>query len=284
MVGTIVPLEVRPAESGVPVQGLQEKLRIYARIADEGCSKDVAYILAHPNVDYMHHYLIEPLHRRGRAAMGINTRYIGGDSMLLMERVIQDIGVGVKYLRERGYKRVVFIANSGGGAIGCLYQAQAEKLTIIHTPDGRPIDLVPEDFPPIDAIALSCVHLGRSHTLQSGLDPSVLDERDWLGTDPDLDMFNPKNGRRSIKAGWTGTALLRKPGTTASPSGFWPGCERSATCPKRRKFRISRSLSIAPAHDLKCSTRCWIQTTGHPVRRSGVRPGRATMRRRSWDG
>jgi len=194
MVGRIVPLEVRPAETGVPVQGLQDKLRIYARIADEDCSKDVAYILAHPNVNYMHHYLIDPLQRRGRAAMGINTRYIGSDSMLLMERVIQDIGVGVKYLREQGYKRVVFIANSGGGAIGCLYQAQAEKLTITHTPDGRPIDLVQEDFPALDAIALSCVHLGRSHTLQSGLDPSVLDERDWLGTDPDLDMFNPKNG------------------------------------------------------------------------------------------
>jgi len=194
MVGRIVALEIRPSELGVPVQGLQEKLRVYARIADEGCAKDVAFVLMHPNVNYMHHYLIEPLHRCGRAVMGINSRYIGNDSMLLMERVIQDLGAGVKYLREQGFKRIVYIGNSGGGSIGCLYQAQAEKLTITHTPDGRPIDLKPDDLPPFDAIVLSCVHLGRAQTLTNRLDPSVLDERDLFGTDPDLDMYNPKNG------------------------------------------------------------------------------------------
>src|SRR5688572_6751588 len=119
MTGRIVPLEVRPSTIGVPVQGLQDKLRIYGRIADEGCSKDVAYLLLHPNANYMHHYLIEPLQKRGRAVLGLNTRYIGNDSMLLIERVLQDIGVGVQFLRREGYKRIIYIGNSGGGAVGC---------------------------------------------------------------------------------------------------------------------------------------------------------------------
>ena len=194
MADRIVALEVRPSQIGVPVQGVQDKLRIYGRVLDEGCSKDVAYIVVHPNVNYMHHYLTSPLHQRGRAVLGLNTRYIGSDTMLLMERVIQDIGVGVKYLRDQGFKRVVFIANSGGGAIGCLYQAQAERLTITHTPDGRPVDLVPDDFPPLDAIVLSCVHLGRAQIMRDSLDPSVLDETDLASSDPELDMYNPDNG------------------------------------------------------------------------------------------
>ena len=201
MVGRIVALEVRPSNIGVPVQGVQEKLRIYGRLADEGCSKDVVYVLMHPNVNYMHHYLVEPLQRRGHAAFGINSRYIGNDSMLLMVRVIQDLGVGVKFLREQGFKRIIYIGNSGGGGIGCLYQSQAEKLTITHTPDGRPLDLTAADFPPFDAIILSCVHLGRAQTFGNHLDPSVLDEHDFLGADPELDMYNPDNGP-PYKADW----------------------------------------------------------------------------------
>lgn len=190
----MVALEIRMSDLGVPVQGVQDKLRIYGRICDEGCAKDTAYLLMHPNANYMHHYLTGPMQKRGRAVMGLNTRYIGNDSMLLMERVIQDLGAGVQFLREAGYKRVIYIGNSGGGAIGTLYQAQAENLTISHAPDGTPIDLTPDDLPPVDALAMSCVHLGRHQTFLNGLDPAVIDENDMLASDPALDMFNPDNG------------------------------------------------------------------------------------------
>ena len=116
MDGRIVTLEVRPPSARVLAQGIQDKLRIYARLLDQRCPRNVAYILAHPNVNYMHHYLMEPLHRRGRAVLGLNTRYIGNDVTLLMERVIQDLGAGVRYLREQGFERVIFIGNSGGGS------------------------------------------------------------------------------------------------------------------------------------------------------------------------
>ncbi|MGE5064052.1 MAG: hypothetical protein ACM3IG_08305 [Myxococcales bacterium] len=194
MSGDIVTLEVRPSDIGVPVQGIQDKLRIYGRLSEQGCSKDIAFVLMHPTVNYMNHYLIEPLRSRGRAVLGLNSRYIGNDSMLLMERVIQDLGVGVRFLRERGYRRVIYIGNSGGGALGCFYQSQAEHLTIRDTVDGRTLDLTPADLPPFDAIALSGVHLGRAETFGNHLDPSVLDERDFLSVDPDLDMYERKNG------------------------------------------------------------------------------------------
>jgi len=198
MTDQIISIDVRPAELGdkSPRQGVQDVVRprIYGRLVENVGSRDVAYLVLHPAVNFMHHYLIDPLQTRGKTVLGLNTRYVNNDSTLLVERVIQDIGAGVKFLRGRGYKRVVYIGNSGGGSVGTLYQSQAENLTIETTPDGLSIDLCEEDLPPVDAIVLASCHIGRGRHFGMSLDPSVLDERDLTGTDPDLDMFNPKNG------------------------------------------------------------------------------------------
>jgi pimeloyl-ACP methyl ester carboxylesterase len=201
--GEIITLEVRAPEQGIeaPRPGVADAVRIYGRIADQGAAKDVAFLILHPAVNFMNHYLIEPLLERGRAAFGLNTRYINNDSSLLVERVIQDIGAGVKFLRRRGYKRIVYIGNSGGGSVGALYQSQAERLTITQTPDGAPIDLRAEDLPPVDAMVLASCHIGRARHFAMSLDPSVIDERDLLSTDPELDMFNPENGP-PYERGW----------------------------------------------------------------------------------
>lgn len=154
----------------------------------------VAAIVIHPTSNFMHHYLLEPLAKRGVAALGLNTRYLGSDVSLLLERAIQDLGAGVRWLREQGYERVLLIGNSGGAALVSLYQSQAENLTITHTPAGDAIDLHPDDLPPAQGIALSAAHLGRSRLMQAWIDPAMIDEHDMLSSDPALDMFNPDNG------------------------------------------------------------------------------------------
>lgn len=154
----------------------------------------VAAIVIHPTSNFMHHYLLEPLAARGIAALGLNTRYLGSDVSMLLERAIQDLGAGVRWLNEQGYDRVLLIGNSGGAALVSLYQSQAEKLDITHTPAGDPIDLSPADLPPAQGIALTAAHLGRLHLMANWIDPAVIDEQDILSTDPALDMFNPENG------------------------------------------------------------------------------------------
>lgn len=166
--------------------------RIFGRLEDAGCSRAQAFIVMHPTSNFMNHYLLEPLRSRGRAILALNSRYVGNDSMLLVERAIQDLGAGIRFLREQGYAKVVLIGNSGGGALAALYQQQAERLTLHTTPDGRPIDLRAEQLPPADAIALLCAHPGRAHTLSEWLDPSVIDERDVLSVDPELDLYHPQ--------------------------------------------------------------------------------------------
>jgi pimeloyl-ACP methyl ester carboxylesterase len=168
--------------------------RIYGRLANAGCSKDLAFIVFHPTNNFLGHYLIEPLERRGRAILALNTRYLGNDSILLMEQAIKDVGAGINYLRRLGYKRICMIGNSGGGALASLYQAQAEHLTIKDTPDGTPIHLAREDLPPADSIALIAAAPSRALTYMYRMDAAVIDELDPLLSDASLDIFDPSNG------------------------------------------------------------------------------------------
>ena len=148
----------------------------------------------HPTSNFMGHYLIAPLARRGLCCLGVNSRYAGNDVVLLMERVIQDLGAAVTFLKNIGYERVVLIGNSGGGALAAFYQAQAEKLTVARTPAGDPVNLVPADLPPADAIILSAAHAGRSRLFVEWIDPALTDERDNLSLDQSLDVYDPRNG------------------------------------------------------------------------------------------
>lgn len=160
----------------------------------DGGARRTAAIVMHPTSNFMGHYLITPLADRGIACMGLNSRYAGSDVVLLMERVIQDLGAGVRFLREKGYERIVLIGNSGGAALASFYQAQAEDLTVTHTPAGEAINLVPGDLPPADAVVLCAAHAGRSRLMSEWIDPSVMDEHDAVATDATLDCYDPANG------------------------------------------------------------------------------------------
>lgn len=185
-------IDVQPGAAMESQSGLQLlRPRIYGAWAEAEGPKKVAAIVMHPASNFMGHYLIAPLARRGVTCMGLNSRYVGNDTVLLMERVIQDLGAGVQFLRQQGYERVVLIGNSGGAALASFYQAQAEKLTAHHFVDGDPTHLRPQDLPPVQGLALCAAHEGRSHLLSRWLDPAVIDETDLLASDPDLDLYHP---------------------------------------------------------------------------------------------
>ena len=185
-------IDVRPGAALESQSGLQMlRPRIYGAYAEPGTRKKVAAIVMHPASNFMGHYLIGPLAERGVCCMGLNSRYAGNDTLLLMERVIQDLGAGVRFLREVGYRKVVLVGNSGGAALASFYQAQAEQLTAHSFVDGDPTHLRAEDLPPVDGLALCAAHEGRSRLLLDWIDPSVIDEHDPLATDPALDLYDP---------------------------------------------------------------------------------------------
>lgn len=167
--------------------------RIFGAYAEPRGKKDTAAIIMHPSSNFMGHYLIEPLAQRGIACLGLNSRYAGNDTMLLMERVIQDLGAGVKFMCGLGYERIFLVGNSGGAALASYYQAEAENLTALRFVDGDETGLQPSDLPPVHGIALCAAHEGRCKLLLDWIDPSVVDEHDPTGVDPDLDMYDGKH-------------------------------------------------------------------------------------------
>ncbi|MFI5445451.1 alpha/beta hydrolase [Polaromonas sp. UC242_47] len=153
-----------------------------------------AVVVIHPSSNFMGHYALETLAECGVDAIGMTTRYIGNEAMLLLEHCVVDIGSVVRHLRNEGYQRVVLVGNSGGGGLVALYQNQAEHPTITAAPAGGPPDLTRADLPPADGLIMLMAHPGRNIVLTEKLDPAILDENDPFQRDPALDMFNPDNG------------------------------------------------------------------------------------------
>jgi pimeloyl-ACP methyl ester carboxylesterase len=154
---------------------------------------ETALLFCHPAGNFLNHYLMEPLARRGVAACGLNTRYAGNDSGLIMEEAALDVGAAVRGLRAR-FRHVVLVGNSGGGSLMAFYQSQAERPTVRETPAGDPVDLTAADLPRGDAFIALAAHPGRATVLTDGLDPAVVDELDPGKSDNSLDMFDSRNG------------------------------------------------------------------------------------------
>ncbi len=189
-------IEVKPGAAMESQSGLQMlRPRIYGAYIEPAARRKVAALVMHPASNFMGHYLIEPLAARGICCLGLNSRYAGNDTVLLMERVIQDLGAGVKFLHEAGYDKVVLIGNSGGAALSSFYQAQAERFSAYTFVDGDATHLHPSDLPQIAGIALCAAHEGRSKLLLDWIDPSVTDEHDALAADPELDMYDTRHAR-----------------------------------------------------------------------------------------
>jgi pimeloyl-ACP methyl ester carboxylesterase len=186
----LAAIDVKPGAALESQSGLQMlRPRIWGAWREPAARGRVAAIVMHPTSNFMGHYLIAPLAARGVACLGLNSRYAGNDTLLLMERVLQDLGAGVDFVRRQGYARVLLVGNSGGAALSAFYAAQSERLTATEFAHGDPTHLAPSDLPPVDALALCAAHEGRSRLMARWIDPAVVDESDPLATDPALDLY-----------------------------------------------------------------------------------------------
>lgn len=186
---------VKPGGFMESQSGIQRRNpRIFCRLVGSCDQGAPAFVLIHPTSNFHHHYLAEPLYARGGTVMLVNTRYVGNDSMLVMERAIQDLGAAIAALRGEGYRNITLIGNSGGGSLAAFYVEQSRKVSVQDTPDGRPFELAASDVPAVDRLALVCAHPGRAEQLRVKIDPSVRSEAEPWTVDPRLDMFAPENG------------------------------------------------------------------------------------------
>ena len=153
-------------------------------------------VTMHPNDDRQRHYMLRPAAERGFAGYGMKSRWSGEHG--IHEELLLDIAAAVRYLKkERGFERVVFTGQSGGGSLFAFYQSQAETRPpgrLTETAAGDPLDLNKHEMLPGDGIVILNANEGEGLHLTHHLDPSILNENDPFSVDPSLDMYNPANG------------------------------------------------------------------------------------------
>lgn len=165
-----------------------------SEVRDPGTSRDTAVVFCHPTANFLGHYALRGLAERGFGAIGLTTRYVGNDSSLIVENCLLDIGSMVRHLRDTvGYRRIVLVGNSGGASIVPYYQAQARHPTVTNPPGGGP-DLTQANLLPVDGVVMFMAHPSRALLSSEWLDPAILDEHQPFERDPDLDMYDERNG------------------------------------------------------------------------------------------
>ncbi|WP_275466532.1 hypothetical protein [Streptomyces noursei] len=157
-------------------------------------------VVSHPRGDMSHHYAAPAVLEAGYAFYAHQPRSFNNDVDIEHERLLLDLAAGLRRLKaERGYQRIVFLGNSGGGSLLAFYQQQAGTAPpgrLTDTASGDPLDLNGVDMPTADGLVLLAAHPGQGTFMMTAIDPSVVDEDDPLAVDPELDMYHPANGFR----------------------------------------------------------------------------------------
>lgn len=160
----------------------------------EGVKPKTAIITSHYTASWTTHYLGDYMARRGYGFLGWDTRFASAPvaTGFNLEHSLIDLGVGVRWLYEvAGVEKVVILGNSGGASMMGAYQAQALDPHI--DPGSAPVEEL-ENLVSADMYISLAAHPGRATILTEWFDPSVTDENDPLSCDPELDMYNPRNG------------------------------------------------------------------------------------------
>lgn len=188
---TVQPVTARAAD-GIDSQGLFW--------APENWKGGPCLLAMHPQVDFTRHYAFPHLLDAGYACLGANTRYPNNDWATVHEQIILDVGAWVSLLKaDPRVDKIVLLGNSGGGSLMGLYQSQAaldSPRRLSRTPGGKPLKLARTDMPEADAIIFLAAHRGEGNVLRDAIDPAVVDEGEPLSRNPELDMYDPRNGFR----------------------------------------------------------------------------------------
>jgi len=153
----------------------------------------IALLISHPEHANNFNYFIAPeMASRGYRVMMVN--YHGPE--VAYEEFLTPLGAAMKYLRSLpGVQKIVLTGHSGGGAELTFYQEIAENgpkacqlPERVYPCSGKGMD----NLPPADGIMMLDARAGVVERLIA-LDPSV-DANHPRVHNPELDMFNPRNG------------------------------------------------------------------------------------------
>lgn len=164
------------------------------RFRPEGQPSDTLLVFMHPASTLQLLPVPRAMAATGAHVLCAASRYAKNDTALTMEKVLLDLGAYIRHAKTVwGYRHVVLVGWSGGGALAVSYQAEAEDPRVTHTPAGDPVNLKDAGLIPADAVIYQAAHLSRAHLLSESLDPSVTDELNPDVRDVELDIYDKRN-------------------------------------------------------------------------------------------
>jgi pimeloyl-ACP methyl ester carboxylesterase len=167
-----------------------------------GSKADIGVFAMHDNGDYLSPNPANPcapLATRGYRVLCANSTtsksgFVSDDDT---DKLMLNVKSGVAYLRHLdGVRKVVLFGHSGGGEMMAAYQNIAENGARICQGPEKLVKCSEslDGMPAADGIMLIDAVLGAPVTTLISLDPAVIDEEGGKALNPELDIYNPKNG------------------------------------------------------------------------------------------
>lgn len=163
-----------------------------------GPKAQIAAFVMHNEGDYLQFSACTELSKRGyRVLCGNTTTAKGQLGNVDTNRVVLDAKLGVAWLRkDPDVKKIVLWGHSGGGVLMSSYQNIAENgVKACQGPEQ--IYKCPDTLaglPAADGLMMIDSNWGTATMMLFSIDPAVTSEDNGMKLNPDLDLFNPKNG------------------------------------------------------------------------------------------
>jgi pimeloyl-ACP methyl ester carboxylesterase len=159
----------------------------------------IAILAEHSALDYLTHSSCTELSRRGYRVFCVNNSNDKSRTFNdgAFDRVMLETKKAVEYLRKYpGVNKIVLWGHSGGASVMTAYQDTAQN-GVAACQEAVKIYKCPNSLaglPPADGIILGDANWGIANDVLTAVDPSVGIDSGMKVVDPDVDMFNPKNG------------------------------------------------------------------------------------------
>jgi hypothetical protein len=166
---------------------------------EPGPKAQIAVLAEHSALDYLTHSSCTELSKRGYRVFCVNNSNSKARNFNdgALDRVMLETKKAMEFLRKYpGVRKVVLWGHSGGATVMTAYQDTAQN-GVAACQEAAKIWKCPDTLaglPPADGIILGDPNWGIANDVLTAIDPSVGLDAGNKTVDPDLDMFNPKNG------------------------------------------------------------------------------------------
>lgn len=166
---------------------------VYYKPSMKTKNSSIAILIMHSDADYLSFPMCEEMAKRGFSVLCANVKA----SESALDDKLLNVASAVKYLRDiPSIKKIVLMGHSGGGTLMSAYQNIAENGPTVCQNKHKIITCSSHlnSLPVADGLMLLDSNWGISSMMVFSIDPAVLDEKNGQKLDPNLDLFNPKNG------------------------------------------------------------------------------------------